>query len=161
MTTGLSGLPIPACVIDASVVVKVLVPEDDSDLARALVGGTSDNGSDVRAVPSLLYLECANALWKLVRRGLLPADDARLGVRDVLALALQLWPAEHLAQAALELALDHDITTYDAAYLALAELLAIPLVSADERFIRKAGGPNDRLVLLSSLRPRPNGNSHR
>jgi predicted nucleic acid-binding protein len=161
MTTALSGSPIPACVVDASVVVKVLVPEDDSDLARALIGGTSDNGSDVRAVPSLLYLECANALWKLVRRGLLPAEDARPGVRDVLALPLQVWRAEHLAEAALELALTHDITAYDAAYLALSDLLTLPLVSADERFIRKAGGPNDRLVFLSSLRPRPNGNSRR
>ncbi len=161
MTTGLSRLPVPACVVDASVIVKVIVPEDDSDLARAFIGATSNNGSAVRAVPSLLYLECANALWKLVRCGLLPADDARLGVRDVLALSLQVWRAEHLAEAAFELALTHNITTYDAAYLALAELLAIPLVSADERFIRKAGGPNDRLVLLSSLRPRPNGNSHR
>jgi predicted nucleic acid-binding protein len=34
----------------------------------------------------------------------------------------------------------------------LADLLDQPLVSADERLIRKAGGPNNRLILLASLR---------
>lgn len=156
-----SGLGLSACVVDASVLVKLVLPEVDSDLADELLPLATNGQPRLRAAPAFIYLECANVLWKRVRRDLLSSQQAITHLADLLMVALQVWPIETLCEDALRLALAHDLTAYDAAYLALAELLAIPLVSADERFIHRAGGPNDRLVLLSSLRPQPNGDLHR
>jgi predicted nucleic acid-binding protein len=57
-------------VVDASVATKWLVPEDDSELADALVTGTA-----WLHAPACLVMEVANALWLKMRRGDL--DDAQ------------------------------------------------------------------------------------
>ena len=150
MTTPLN-LAVPACVVDASVAVKLYIPEPGSELAEALLRPPGGGGSRDRFAPDLLHLECGNILWKHVRRGQITADEARDSVTDLLSLGLHIWPASALAQRALELALRFDVTVYDASYLVLSDLLAIPLVTADDALVRKAGGPSTRLVLLDSL----------
>ena len=140
---------VPACVVDASVLAKLFLPEQDAEIAAALM--PTDDGRRLRAAPDLAYLECANILWKWVRRGRLSAAEAAQGVRDLHALPLQTWRAKDLLDAALSLAVRFDVSVYDAAYLALADLLALPLVTADEALVRKAGGPSDRLIVLASL----------
>lgn len=142
---------LPACVVNASVVVKLFVPEQGSATVRVLLRPAGDRDAVTRAAPDLLYLECANVFWKRVRRGLMSASQARTGVTGLLALDLRIWPAEVLVERALELVIDLDVTVYDASYLALADLLAIPLVTADATLVRKAGGPSERLVLLDRL----------
>jgi predicted nucleic acid-binding protein len=137
------------CVVDASVVVKVFLPEEGSEAATDLLQG-SGSPIDPRAAPDLIYLECANIFWKRARRGLLSPDDAQAMLRDLLALPLRIWPPEDLAERALGLALSLDITAYDAAYLGLAEQLDVPLITADENLVRKLGGPTERLRLLGS-----------
>jgi predicted nucleic acid-binding protein len=136
-------------VVDASVLVKVFLPEEGSDVATDLIQGTGAP-VDLRAAPDLAYLECANIFWKRARRGLLAPDDARAVLRDLLALPLRIWPTEDVAERALELALALDVTAYDAAYLALAERLDVPLITADEALVRKLGGPSERIRLLGS-----------
>jgi predicted nucleic acid-binding protein len=149
---GANGAPYPpACVVDASVLIKVFLPEHDSDLAsRLLRDATSTPGS--RAAPDLIYPECGNILWKKVRQGLLTADRVREITREIVAIPMVIWPGRQLLETAAILALGYGITVYDATYLTLSDLLGAPLVTADERLITKAGGQSDRLILLSSLR---------
>jgi predicted nucleic acid-binding protein len=45
-----------------------------------------------------------------------------------------------LAEASLALALDRGATAYDAAYVALAQELSLPLVTADEALVRRLEG---------------------
>ena len=51
-------------VVDASVAVKWLIAEDDSDVARELAA----SGEDLHA-PRLMASEIANALWRKARLG--------------------------------------------------------------------------------------------
>lgn len=140
-----------AFVFDASVLIKVFLPEQDSDLAeRLLRDAASTPGST--AAPDLIYPECGNILWKKERQGLLTADRVREIIREITAMPINVWSGLHLLESAAILALTHGITVYDATYLALSDLLDVPLVTADERLVIRAGGPNDRLILLSSLR---------
>jgi hypothetical protein len=72
---------------------------------------------------------------------------------DLLALPLVVWPARELVERALQLALSLDVSMYDAAYLALADALDIPLVTADQALARKVGerGYGARIRLLGDF----------
>jgi len=145
--------PQPACVVDASVLVKLFVPEDGSESASALL---ADTRFVRRVVPDLAKVECANVIWKLAKREILSSDFARQSVADLNLLPLEVWPAEELVQSALDLALAHGITVYDAMYVALANRLDCPLVTADAALLRKVNGSRSRVYLLGEDMPATN-----
>jgi len=112
-----------ACVVDASVLVKLFLPEDRSDAAEDLMEGIFDGRGLVRALPSFVYVECASVFWRWVRQSRLTPRRAELYLRRLLAFALDVRPLEFAARDGLHLALTYDISVYDATYLALADLL--------------------------------------
>jgi predicted nucleic acid-binding protein len=61
-------------------------------------------------------------------------------VADLVRLPLQVASTAGLAETALMLALEHGATAYDAAYVALAQKLTLPLVTADEALVRRLAG---------------------
>jgi predicted nucleic acid-binding protein len=136
-----------AGVVDASILVKLFLPEEGSDLATALVQGDSVRQTTM-AVPDLAYGECANVFRTWVRRGLLTPDVARQSVADLVDLPLQRWPTRDLVEAAFDLALANDVTVYDATYLALADTLDVPLFTADASLGRKLGRPTEHVRVL-------------
>jgi predicted nucleic acid-binding protein len=66
--------------------------------------------------------------------------DASVGIKLCIAEAFS--DKADLADDALDLALAHGLSAYDACYVALARREAVPLVTADERLVRilKTGG---------------------
>ncbi len=136
-------LPPLRCVIDASTGIKLLVAEPLSERADALFSCLAADPGAEFFVPDLFYVECANILWKYVRRMGHAADKARKGLDRLCALALTSVPTQDLAREALDLALHLDISAYDACYVALAQAEQAPLITADERLVRKlAGSPH-------------------
>jgi predicted nucleic acid-binding protein len=127
------------CVVDASVGIKLFVVEPLSDRADALFAHLADDLSGRFYVPDLFFVECTNILWKYVRRFGYPADAARQDVADLTRLPLQVVSTAALAEAALELSIQHGSTAYDSAYIALARQLSLPLVTADEALARRFG----------------------
>ena len=99
-------------------------------------------------VPDLFYIECANILWKYVQRAGLPPETATAFMADLGTLALSRTPTAELAEDALALALAHHITAYDAAYVALAARLGLPLVTADARLAAAMPGSVCEVRLL-------------
>ena len=91
-------------------------------------------------MPDLFYIECVNILWKYVRRFGYSPEAARQDVADLVRLSLLAVSTADLAEDALALALEHGITAYDAAYVALAQRLSLPLVTADESLVRRLDG---------------------
>ena len=120
-----------AYVIDASVAVKWFVPELYSREAAALLDPTF-----ALHAPDLLFAEVSNALWKKTRRRELKPGEARLVLRGLASVPLEVTPTRQLAAGALDLALDAGCTAYDAVYLALAIHHNCRLVTADERLGR-------------------------
>lgn len=136
-------------IVDASVAVKWLAPEPDSSAAEAVAeGGTL-------AAPELLLVECANILWRRVRKGEMPRRDATTGLMDLRSAPLALHRDEDLVDSAQTLALDFDHPVYDCLYIALARRLGVPVITADRRFAELAErfpSLNGMIVALNTLR---------
>ncbi|WP_216844009.1 type II toxin-antitoxin system VapC family toxin [Phytoactinopolyspora alkaliphila] len=117
-----------ALVVDNSVLVYVLTNAQSNDVLRQRLSAPR-----VLSAPHLVDYEFANALRGLVQAGkLVPehADDARLDFAD---LQIQRYPGAVTAERAWELR--HKFAAYDAAYIALAELLDCPLLTGDRKLI--------------------------
>jgi len=125
------------CVVDASVGVKLFVVEPLSERADALFIHLTDNPPARFYVPDLFFVECTNILWKYIRRFGYQAENAQQNVEHLIRLPLGVVSTSELASAALALAVSHGITAYDACYVALAERLSLPLVTADKRLARR------------------------
>jgi predicted nucleic acid-binding protein len=116
--------------------------------ASAVLAALLDSGSDGQwatarlaeadlFAPTLLPFECANVIRRAELSGAVPADQAAQAHADLLDLPIDLWPYDILATRAWELRAN--LSSYDAAYVALAEVLAIPLVTLDRRILRAPG----------------------
>lgn len=113
-------------VVDASVLAPALVDEGSSGLrARSRLSG------ERLVAPELIDLEVASVLRNLSRAKKLSAARAVHALDDLGDLPLERASHRHLIRRCWELR--ENLTTYDAAYVALAELLAVPLVTADHR----------------------------
>ena len=84
-----------------------------------------------------LLIKCANVFWKWVQRSAYPAKVAREHLRDLGGLGLTAIPVQILADDALDIALKHRVTAYDACYIAAAAQLRLPLITADEKLARQ------------------------
>lgn len=139
----MSRTPLRA-VVDASVAVKIFVPETLSSEAQAIFARlASENGAEL-VVPDLFFIECANVFWKWVGRLSYAPREAQNHLRDLQRLGLTVVPTQIVAEDALDIALKHEITAYDACYIAAAAQLHLPLITADEKLVRQvAKGPYD------------------
>jgi predicted nucleic acid-binding protein len=124
---------------------RELVVADASTIVAALCA-TGDDGSwsamqlrdgDV-AAPSLLHFEAANVIRRLAAIQKLEQSEASLAYRDLQDMRVQVWPYEALSTRIWELR--GSINCYDAAYVALAEILDAPLLTLDRRLARAPGG---------------------
>jgi predicted nucleic acid-binding protein len=114
-------------VVDASIAIKWVVEESGTPQALELLRRARLIAPEVRVA------ECANILWKKVRRDELSTDEAFLAVRLLQAAAIELVPARAMLVAATRLAVELDHPAYDCLYLALANENGLPFVTADER----------------------------
>ena len=106
-------------------------PATDVLLDRAARGGA--------AVPSLWHYEVANVLIQAERRGRIPAGRVAGLLQLLRRLPIETHPAPQEWVGVVELAAGFRLSAYDAAYLHLAEHLALPLATRD-RALRQAAG---------------------
>ena len=138
-------------VVDASVVVKWLIKEEDSRIAVFALKSWTNRGTRICA-PYFMLAEVTNALHRQVRKGSLSLDVA-LGLLDyVLTLEIELHETSRIHHRALELASHLDQgAAYDSHYLALAESLGCDLWTADQRLHRTAGPLSPNVHWLGDL----------
>lgn len=118
-------------VIDASALVAALVDSGpDGQWGESLL--TSD-----LAAPHLLQVEVASVLRRAVNSGEISDDVASIAHGDLLDLRVELVSYEIVAARAWELR--HNLNSYDAWYVAVAELLDAPLATLDQRLVNAPG----------------------
>lgn len=124
-------------VVDASLALKWVVPEDDSETALAVRFRWQSSGENPVA-PPIFRSEVTNALYQMVRRGRLLIDDAAAAL-DAVTPAVAIVEPVGLYDAALTIADGLGIeATYDALYVALAEIEDCEIWTADQRLVRAA-----------------------
>ena len=111
-------------VADASALVHALVADAGGPLRARLT-------ADDLVCPDLVHVEVTSALRGLVRRHTLTARRAAAALDDVLDLPMVVIPAPALVRRTWELR--GNLTPYDAAYVAVAEGVAAPLLTLDRR----------------------------
>jgi len=119
-------------VVDASVLATALIDDEtDGDLARSRI-----RDEDLYA-PEIIDLEVVSVLRRGLLTGAIPLRRAELALADLDAIPLTRVPHQGLVSRCWELR--DNLTPYDAAYVAVAERLDIPWVTADERAARAPG----------------------
>jgi predicted nucleic acid-binding protein len=119
-------------VIDAAALVDALTLAPDSDALRARLAGEDLNA------PTLLDFEVVSAVRGLTLGGNLGVDRALDTLTDFEDLQLTRWESTDALRRRM-FALRATLSSYDAAYVALAEALDCPLITRDGK-LRRAGG---------------------
>jgi predicted nucleic acid-binding protein len=120
-------------VVDASAVIEVLLNTD----AGETVADRLLNPSETVAAPHLLDVEVLQVLRRYTLAGNLDAERGQQAVEDLRDLPIARYPHEPFVQRIWEMR--HNVTAYDAAYIALAEALDCALLTRDERLAAAPG----------------------
>lgn len=117
-------------VLDASCALKLILKQGGPDLARRVLS------AEIHA-PYLLDIEVLSALRRLIRQKELNAERATAGLKWLFDLGIERHHSAEIAWRAF--ALRDSLSAYDAAYVAVAEFLDAPLLTADGRLARTHG----------------------
>ena len=120
-------------VLDASAVIELLL----GTKAGAVVGRRIGAFTESLHAPHLIDLEVAQALRRYTRSGQMSEGRATEALEDLADLDLTRYPHDVLLPRVW--GLRRNATAYDAAYLALAELLPALLLTADRRLAKVPG----------------------
>jgi predicted nucleic acid-binding protein len=120
-------------VLDASAAIEVVL----STAAGAPVAERLLTSERSLHAPYLLDVEVAQILRRFVLRGELAEIRARQALQDLSDLPIERYP--HNIFLPRIWALRQNLTAYDAAYVALAEVLGATLLTRDSRILRAPG----------------------
>jgi predicted nucleic acid-binding protein len=119
-------------VIDSSVVIAALVDSGSHGLWAEEV-----LASGLLQAPELVRAEATNIFRRLERAKLITTPEANAAQDDLMQLDIELFPFEPFASRIWELR--HNVTSYDAWYVAIAEALKLPLATLDEPLTKSNG----------------------
>ena len=124
-------------IVDCSVILALVLHDESSRYADLVAKEFAPYGFHV---PSHFNLETGNALLMAKRRGRLTAETMQEALHGISALDPQVdsLTSDCAHQDTLELALKHNLTLYDAAYLELAIRLEGVLATLDKNLQRAA-----------------------
>lgn len=127
-------------VVDASVLTPVVADagSDGQQFRERLRGETV-------AGPDLLRVEVASVLRRHASTGNLTAEQADAAIDDLLGFPVTVYPTASLLRRVWELRAN--VTAYDGCYVALAEAIGSPLLTADRR-LASAPGTRCRVEVL-------------
>lgn len=132
-------LPREAMVVDASVATKWhLTDEEHTDKARLLLTRFGQGKTELVA-PDYIRYEVPNAITVATqgRQPRISQQQGKEAIEEFLALGLTTFDGNELLLAAYPLVHQYGCALYDALYLALAQSLTLPFITADRRLYQR------------------------
>ena len=120
-------------VIDASVVLEIALRRPAANAVIQRMFGESD---ELHA-PHIIDVEAAHVIRRFRRLGEISDEVGREAIAYLETMPVERHPHVHLLSRIW--ALRENLTAYDAAYVALAEVLAAPLLTRDAKLARSSG----------------------
>lgn len=120
-------------VVDASALLEVLL---NTPVGRRIAGRLFANNETLHA-PHLIDVEVAQVLRRYALAGELDPDRGLQALEDLADFPLTRYPHDLFLPRIWDLR--HNVTAYDAAYVALAEALSAPLLTRDAGLAASAG----------------------
>jgi predicted nucleic acid-binding protein len=119
-------------VLDSSVALAWVLPDEGSPYADALLERLIAEGA---VVPPVWPLEIGNVLLVALRRGRIRQEEFEATIERLarLPVEIDIEATDHALAGVLLLAAQLGLTTYDAAYLDLAQRRNLPLATLDKR----------------------------
>ena len=127
-------------VLDNSVAMRKMLPEDVADQEYAeTVFASMDDGATASA-PHLWRLEAVHASLRALRRGDITEQDWEQFIEELeeYSISIDVQTADQAFKDTFALAKTHGLTSYDAAYLELAIRRGLPLATLDRQLQRAA-----------------------
>lgn len=128
-------------VVDASAVLETLLRTPNAEAVERRIF----DPSETLHVPHLLDVEVAQVLRRYAANGEIDGERGRGALADLVDFPLNRYRHEFLLPRVWDLR--HNLTAYDAVYIALAEALDAPLITCDRR-LATAPGHRARVELV-------------
>jgi predicted nucleic acid-binding protein len=123
-------------IIDASVIIKWLLPDEEDKIALK-IKQDFDGMILTIIIPHLTYYEIGNVLKTAIKRERISENSAKKLYSALIDLEFVVYATKDLFALALSKSIDFDISVYDASYIALAEYLQVPFLTADRKLLNK------------------------
>ncbi len=88
--------------------------------------------------PDLLLAEAGDVIWKYMRAGILTSEEGKAMFMDIVDMPVRLVGHKSLAKHSLQLAEMHNLTVYDALFIALALEQGGLVFTADLKMLQTA-----------------------
>jgi predicted nucleic acid-binding protein len=126
--------PFEAALLDTSVAVKWFIFEEDSEKATDL-RQAHGQAELLLHVPDILFMELANALRysPLVSAGEIPQALRLFSDMEIITVPFDM----DVLISCVSLSTEHDLAVYDAYFLALAQVLEMPLITAERKMLSR------------------------
>lgn len=136
--------PFRSALLDTSVAVKWFIREEDSERAANL-RHAHGRAELLLHAPDILLMELTNALRY---SPLVSAEEIPQALRLFPGLGITIIPFDLDALiSSVTLSMEHDLAVYDAYFLALAQAMEIPLITADRRMLSRLTAEDGALSL--------------
>jgi predicted nucleic acid-binding protein len=124
--------------VDASVVAKWVLPDEEYIEKALKVKQDHISGKISLSAPTILPLEIANAIWKAVKLTRFSQADAQQALKLLQDISIDLYSLNWVeVSEVLDVANRFDVAVYDVAYIFLSEKLKAPFISSDTKLVEK------------------------
>ncbi len=120
-------------VIDTSALIRLYIPDGPIPEGFEKFLSGVERGNNTAIAPELLLVESSNVLYRKRKINEISENESIHLLSDVLSMPIRYFSHGPLIPVAFDLAIEHNVTLYDAVYLALASEQGAMLFTADEQ----------------------------